>query len=197
MEKLVILGGTFDPPHLGHMRLLAAARDAFRADLAWFVPDRVPPHKSAAHMTEAAHRLEMCRLCAMEMGAEVSELELKREGKSYTVDTLEGLNRLGKYDIGLTMGGDMLQTLPQWYRYRRILELAHIVAVIRQEADTDFWEAAKAVEADGGKITAFVLPPDGISSTLVRSRVASGESITDLVPGSVARYIAAHNLYQE
>lgn len=138
--KIGIYGGTFDPPHLGHMEAAKAAMDQLSLDRLIIIPDREPPHKGLP--TDAAspqQRLEMARLMADGIGprAEASDLELKREGKSYTADTVEELHEAFPDDeLWLLMGTDMFLTVQNWYQPERIFQYAGVAAFSRSHDDT-------------------------------------------------------------
>lgn len=197
MKKIAMLGGSFNPLHNGHLRLLHAAGEAAGADTLLLVPTLTPPHKPSAGLASAKDRYNMCALGAASIGAEASDIELVRGGKSYTVDTLLALHeKYGTCEIYLTMGADMLVTLKDWRRYEEILLLCRILAVTRAGTpDEQFAEIGRQIAADGGQLSLFSLPPDGISSTDIRERVHEGKPIDDLVPGAVAEYIAKNKLY--
>lgn len=139
--KIGIYGGTFDPPHLGHMEAARAALEQMSLDRLLIIPDREPPHKDLSE--EAAtpqQRLEMAALMADGLGplAEASDLEIRREGKSYTADTVEELHE--KYpedELWLLMGTDMFLTVQNWYQPERIFQYAGVAAFSRHEEDTE------------------------------------------------------------
>ena len=187
MKKAVILGGTFDPPHLGHLRILKEARVAVSADKAFMIPTYTPPHKSANGVSSAEKRLDMCRVAAESIGATVLDIEIKRGGKSYTVDTLEELEKLYPgYEFYLVMGSDMLATLPTWRRYDEILRRTKIVAFMREGVTFEqLEEFAEAVRKDGGEVILLDTKPDGISSTNIRNRLKKGQDVSCMLPGGL------------
>ena len=138
--KIGIYGGTFDPPHLGHMEAARTALEQMNLDRLIIIPDCEPPHKDLAE--EAAtpqQRLEMAALMADGLGprAEVSDLEIRREGKSYTADTVEALHETFPEDeLWLLMGTDMFLTVQNWYQPERIFQYAGVAAFSRSEEDT-------------------------------------------------------------
>jgi nicotinate-nucleotide adenylyltransferase len=174
-----ILGGRFDPPHLGHLALARAALDHF--DLAEL---RVAVVADAAHKTSeapAADRLEMARLTFAELPA-VVELEEHR----YTVDALEAY---GHPDPIFLIGADQLAALPTWKQPERVLELARLGVATRP----GFLVASPS----SARIELFEIPPHAVSSTELRARVAAGRPLDGLVVPAVADYIAAHRLYAD
>ncbi|MBR5792661.1 MAG: nicotinate (nicotinamide) nucleotide adenylyltransferase, partial [Ruminiclostridium sp.] len=138
--KIGIYGGTFDPPHLGHMEAARSAMEQLGLDRLIIIPDREPPHKNLSEGSATPEqRLEMARLMADGLGprAEASDLELRREGKSYTADTVEELHQMFPEDeLWLLMGTDMFLTLQNWYQPERIFQYAGVAAFSRNHDDT-------------------------------------------------------------
>jgi nicotinate-nucleotide adenylyltransferase len=195
--RVGILGGTFNPPHLGH---LVCAQEAYRAldlDRVLLIPARIPPHKPVEDEPGAEHRLELCRLAAEDDGRfAVSDLELGREGPSYTVDTLELLsNETPNSELFLILGGDIAAGLPRWHRAERVLQLA--APAIANRRGTSRGSVCRALSSvpGGERARFFQMPPMGVSSTMIRRRVAAGQPIRYLVPDRVAHYIERHGLY--
>jgi len=198
-----ILGGSFDPIHNGHLHVAREARRRLGLDRVLFVPARVPPHKQGAEVSAPEHRLAMVRLAvAGEPGFEVSDVELRREGPSYTIDTVEAeLSRLGAgAEIFFLVGADQALELDTWKRIRELAELCTLVPVTRpgfrlEELD----RLSRTLPAElvaRIKSAALDIPPSPISSTEVRRRVRAGRSIERLVPPAVADYIVAKGLYR-
>ncbi len=221
--RLGVLGGTFDPPHLGHLALARHALQELALDRVLLMPARQSPHKPAlpaqeGHLhADAAERLEMCRLISTEephIG--VSDLELQREGPSYTVDTLRELHG-GHLHTSLTfiLGADVARTLPAWREPQELLELAGLAVAVRSgTAAREVREAlgsllakkgpprARArVRGDGDvfqtdRVRFLSMPTVEISSSLVRERVRRGEPVVELVGAAVAAYIEQRGLYR-
>ena len=194
-----VYGGTFNPVHLGHVKLAEAHREALALDRLMVIPTYLPPHKAGDGLVEGRHRLEMCRLAfAGDPAAEVSDLELRRGAKSYTVDTLEALTAGYPGDeLYLLMGSDMFLTLTQWRSFERIFQLAVVCAGAREPGLRDRLEAHAALlrERYGARCRVIAFSPLPISSTLVRERAGRGEPLCGLVPPGVAEYIVANGLY--
>lgn len=197
MKKLAIFGGTFNPVHNGHLHLVQGFRERLGLDRVLLIPSRVPPHKAAADLADAKDRLEMCRLAAQPYGLEVSDLELLREGPSYTVDTLRQLHQTNSdAELYLLMGADMFLTLEHWYQSEELFRLARMCAVPRDEnGRSELLAYAKHLESLGVKTHVEELSLLPISSTLVRERIGQGLPITGLVPKAVEEYITEHHLY--
>jgi nicotinate-nucleotide adenylyltransferase len=195
--RLGLFGGTFDPIHLGHLILAEQCREALGLDRVWFVVTAMPPHKSG-NRTPVAHRLEMARIAVAGHAAfEVSEIEAKRPGPHYSVETLTNLRRERPGDdMFFLIGADSLVDLPTWRQPDEIARLATIVVVNRPGLDRN---PSPAVLPDLGPGTrplrAVTIPPIGISSTDLRGRLAEGQSVRFMIPRGVAAYIEAHSLY--
>jgi nicotinate-nucleotide adenylyltransferase len=195
--RVGILGGTFNPPHLGH---LVCAQEAYRElelDFVTLIPARVPPHKAVEHEPGPHHRLELCRRAvAADNRFDVSDLELRREGPSYTVDTLKELtSRAPDTEHFLIVGGDIAVGLPQWREPERVLALATLAIVKRRGTARASVQAALAGLRGGDTAHFFDMPRIGVSSTMVRLRVKAGQPIRYLVPDRVSQYIEQEGLY--
>lgn len=196
--KLLLFGGTFDPPHIGHLRILQNAIDTVLPDKVVVMPAGIPPHKQVS-ATPGELRLQMCR-CFMPLfdNLQVSGLELHREGKSYTSNTVEFLQ--SQYPgavIFLCIGSDMLLTFTAWHRWKWLLHNVVLVAQSRQKADE---EAIQLVAHDLTKQGATICFAKGqmieVSSTDIREMAAEGKDIGSLVPPSVHTIILQNHLYK-
>jgi|SRR5688572_20231904 nicotinate-nucleotide adenylyltransferase len=184
-EPLILLGGTFDPPHLGHLVLAECAWEQFGGRVL-FVPAGQPWRKAGTEVSEAEHRLAMTELATdPNPHFAVDAREVRRPGPTYTVDTLEALVAEGHETIVLILGVDALRDLPNWKEPARIRELATLAVAARDDEQTP----------EGPGIVAVRMPGIDLSSTLVRERVAAGKSVRYLVPDTVRDYIAHHRLY--
>ena len=198
--RVGIYGGTFSPVHNGHVAAARAFMEQMWLDILYVIPTGVTPHKDMKGDATASDRLEMCRLAFGGMeGVIVSDLEMRREGKSYTVDTLREL-----YDpdgrLFLLMGTDMLMTLDKWREPDEIFRLCYPVYVRREtdgELDAPIVEKIKSYQEKYGKVVRrIVTPAIELSSTDVRAAVAEGFPIEGAVPSAVAAYIREHGLYR-
>jgi nicotinate-nucleotide adenylyltransferase len=197
--RIGILGGTFNPPHIGHLICAQEAHRELGLDRVLFVVAAIPPHKPVEHEPGAAHRLELVRLA---IGAddrfEVSAIELEREGPSYMVDTLTELDAQAPTDeLVLILGGDIAAGLPDWHRVDRVLELAVPAVAKRRGTARGAVQDALASLPGGGRAHFFQMPQIGVSSTMLRRRVRTGQPIDYFVPEPVRAYIAAHGLYRD
>jgi nicotinate-nucleotide adenylyltransferase len=196
--RIGILGGTFNPPHLGH---LVAAQEAHREldlDQVLFIPAGMPPHKPVEDEPGARHRLELCRLAVGDDDRfGVSDLELQRDGPSYTVDTLHVLRTHAPTDdLFLILGGDIAAGLPRWHEPERVLELATVAIAKRRGTSRSTVDEALAQLKGGERARFFRMPRIEISSTMVRRRVRAGQPIRYFVPDGVMHYIETHGLYR-
>lgn len=184
-----LLGGSFDPPHRGHLALGEAARRQLGLARVRLLPAGDPWRKAARGVTPAAERLAMTRLAVADDPAfEVDAREVERPGPSYTVDTLRELRDEGETDLVLILGGDALADLPAWREPEAILALARLAVAPR---------AGEPVEAPAGaRVTVLAMPPLAVSSTLVRERIRAGEPVDDLLPAAVAAHVRARGLYR-
>ena len=196
--RVLLYGGTFDPPHEGHINLLRSAAQAVQPDRTILMPAGVPPHK-AASATPAPLRLAMCR-CFVQAwpGVQISDWEISRKGKSYTIDTVRMLGqRYPGARLYLCVGGDMLESFRNWRSWRELLARCVLVAHCREDADQlPFRQAARQLEQEGGKVLllrARVVPQ---ASTQLRRRILEGQSPWGLLPPATARVVERYRLYR-
>jgi nicotinate-nucleotide adenylyltransferase len=195
--RIGILGGTFNPPHLGHLICAQEAYLQLGLDGVTLIPARVPPHKPVEDEPGAEHRLELCRVAIQgDERFDVSDLEVVREGLSYTVDTLEELHSSAPdHELFLIVGGDIAAGLPSWHRAERVLSLATVAVARRRGTSRAAVEGALSSLPGGERARFFRMPRIGISSTMLRDRVRAGKPIKYYVPDPVERYIYQHRLY--
>jgi nicotinate-nucleotide adenylyltransferase len=195
--RLGILGGTFNPPHLGHLVCAQEAYLQLSLDQVMLIPARIPPHKPVEEEPGADHRLELCRLAVDgDERFSVSDVEIDRDGPSYTVDTLVELtSQAPDNELFLILGGDVAAGLPKWHEPGKVLSLSTLA--IAERKGTPRAEIENALEHLSGIDQArfFSMPTIEISSTEIRRRVRAGEPITYLVPEQVAEYVREHHLY--
>ena len=199
MIRIGIYGGTFSPPHSGHVAAAKAFMEQMWLDFLYVIPTGTPPHKEMSVSVDAAHRLEMCRLAFADVeGVYVSDVEMRREGRSYTVDTLRELAGEDRR-LFLLCGTDMMLTLDQWRAPEEIFKLSYPV-YIRREKDAILDKKIVQKIADynqkyGKVVRRIVTEPIEISSSLVRERLKNGEDVSHLIPTSVEKYIRDNHLY--
>jgi nicotinate-nucleotide adenylyltransferase len=211
-RRVGILGGTFDPPHVGHLALARSARDAMQLDEVRLMPTGHSWQKSAAGAS-ALQRLEMVRIALRDVGPaeglRADDREVVRGGQTYTVDTLEALRKELGPDVMLVLivGSDQLRNLATWRNWQRLFDLAHIAATQRERITLDDLppevEAEVASrgrdalpEAPAGSIVFFRMPAVAVSATGLRAQLAAGERPDALSPPAVLDYIQSHRLYR-
>ena len=196
--RLAIFGGTFNPIHKGHIRLAQAARDEMGLERVLLIPTWTPPHKESPDLAPSQHRLAMCRLAAEgHPFLEVDDLEIRRRGRSYTIDTVEELGRRepGR-ELVLIVGSDMLLTFHQWRRWRAILERVTLCAACREPAiQQQVEDYARRLEGEGYRCRLLTLPPLQLSSTQIRRGIADGTLPSGWLDDKVEAYIREHGLY--
>ena len=197
MTRLGVLGGTFDPIHMGHLILGEAAREQLDLDLVLFVPTGQPWRKAGRDISPARDRLAMVQLAIEGNPAfEASSIETEREGPSYSHETLEILaNDNPGAALYLILGTDALVDLPHWRSPERIVELATLAVASRTDGGGgDQSEAALA--GFQARVLKLSMPEIGISASVIRERVAHGKSVRYLVSPGVAAYIKECSLYR-
>ena len=191
-EKFGIFGGTFNPPHMAHLLAAEGVRDHLRLNKILFVPAAIPPHKLKEDVIPVQHRLEMVRLAIQgNPSFELSDIEVRRKGPSYTIDTVRELKRKEPdCEFHLIMGIDLLIDFETWRDPDKILKECKLVAMNRPGFDLGF------VDKDLlARVELVNVPSIDISSTNIRRRVKSGRSIRYLVPVAVENYIRENSIY--
>lgn len=206
MKRIGLFGGSFNPIHFGHLIPAQAAAEQLGLDKLIFVPSAVPPHKAAAAgLAPAEHRLEMVRRAIADVPLfDVSDIELKRPGPSYTIDTIVAFRREYGLDVMLhwLIGADSLADLAAWHRAGELVDACRIVTLARPGWTIDAAIARlrdRLSEEQIARLAAGVLstPLIEISATAIRHRVAAGKSIRFLLPGVVRHYIQQNGLYRK
>lgn len=199
IRRLGILGGTFDPPHHGHLGVAQEAHHQLALDRVLLVPAGAPPHKPSQPITPGHHRLNMLeRTIAGNPHLAVSGVDLERPGPCYTVDTLALLR--AEYGPGpefyFIEGADSLADLPTWYRPHHLLELCKLAVVRRPGVEVDLSALEALLPGLRARVHFIQMPLLEISSTDLRHRVREGRPISYLVPSGVEAYIEEQGLYR-
>jgi nicotinate-nucleotide adenylyltransferase len=192
--RIGILGGTFDPPHIAHLILAEQAREQVALDEVWFLPAGDPWRKANRDVTHSSHRLAMTRLAIEGVhGFVVDDCEIKRDGPTYTVDTLRELRaRIDEDDeLFLLLGEDALADVPNWHEPQRLADHAYIVVAPREGVS----EPAM-LPFDPMRVVRIEMPYVDVSSTDLRARARLGRSLRFFVPPAVLQYIEKNELYQ-
>ena len=190
VRRLGVLGGTFDPIHYGHLRAGDAAAESLQLDEILVIPSHDPPHRTLDPKASAYHRFALAALAIDGRSRwRLSDVELTRSGPSYTAHTLRALHAEGwqASQIFFIIGTDAFAEIATWYDYPAVLDLAHFAVVTRP--------GTPATPTTSAGISYVNADTPDISSTDIRSRLAAGLSIADLVPRAVERYILNHRLY--
>jgi nicotinate-nucleotide adenylyltransferase len=196
--RLGILGGTFDPIHVGHLAAAHAAMDCAHLDRVIFIPSALPPHRAAA-TAPAEDRLAMTSLAIQgEPGFEVSDGEVTRGGTSYTADTLDELHRRHPSDeLFLILGWDAARLFRTWHEPDRVSKLASVVIVDRPGVGHVTTSELAGLGLDPARVVTCHVPTPDVSASALRRAIAAGRPVTGQLPPDVERYIAEHRLYGE
>ncbi len=196
--KVGVLGGTFDPPHLGHLLLAEQAREQLTLERVLWVPAGEPWRKEGQAISNAEHRLEMVRLAIAENEAFVlSDAEIARTGPTYTVDTLVAMKaERPDGDVYFIVGQDALQDLPNWRDPERLISLATLAVAGRGDEPPATAALEALVPGLSGSVVWLEMPRIAVSASEVRTRAAEGRSLRYLTPDAVAAYISKHGLYR-
>jgi nicotinate-nucleotide adenylyltransferase len=196
--KIGVLGGTFDPIHLGHLKVAEEVTASLTLDEVIFMPAGQPWLKADNLISPAEHRLEMIRLAlAGRDNFKLSTMEIERPGPTYTVDTMAELGRqLGSDELFFILGWDNLSQLPQWHEPSRLIELCRLVAVPRVDfPPPDLKSLEAAIPGLSQRVILLNAPRIDVNASEIRRMVREGLSIRNLVPEVVERYIKEHKLY--
>lgn len=209
IRHTAILGGTFDPPHLGHIEPLLAACELWQFDDCWLLPNHIPPHKGGTHADVDTRLAMLDAVIAEHPGFALCDIELKRDTPSYTVETLSRLKELfPSRRLYFVMGMDSFLALPSWHRWQELFGLCHLLVCARPGYQLDKSHPMADVlrerrhcgqalpEASSGRILLTEVLLRDISSTQIRSAIAAGKDIREWLPLSVADIIETRGLYR-
>ena len=197
--RIAMFGGSFDPIHNGHISLAHAFTDKLKLNKVLIIPSYIPPHKLRHSAVTPQQKLDMCRLAfENETKYEVSDIEIKRRGASYTYMTLEELSDIYKGDkLFLITGADMFMTIHEWKKPEMIFSLATVCGVPRNNDDIDsLKKRADYLQTLGAETEILDAGIMTVSSTEIRNKIKNNEPLTGLVPLSVERYIIENELYK-
>ena len=193
LKRIGIFGGSFDPPHIGHLVIAELAQRALKLDVVYFVPAYQPPHKRGSHSSTATQRLAMTRLAVRGNSMlRVSDIELRRKGISYTVETIRSFRKkFPSSQLFLIIGSDSLAQFHEWKSPAEILELASLIVYRRPHS-------GRVKGGTRSSSVAFIKGPlMDISSTDIHKRIQQGKTIRYLVRDNVGSFIASKGLYSE
>nr|WP_296863952.1 nicotinate-nucleotide adenylyltransferase [Thermosyntropha sp.] len=201
MQRIGIMGGTFDPIHFGHLVAAEWVRFEFALDKVIFVPAGNPPHKAGREITGAEHRYRMVEMAIKDNPYfDVSPVEKERGGKSYTIDTIAYFKSVyNGAEIFFIMGADSLLTFNTWKNIDQLIDMCRFVVVTRPGyvIEPDFWEKSGLPPIAKEKIKFIEIPGMDISSSEIRKRIKQNKPIKYLLPRELEEYIYEHRLYQE
>lgn len=206
MKRIGVFGGTFNPVHKGHEISAVGFYNKFALDKLLIIPANIPPHKQAYGGVSAQNRFEMCEICfdryKSDYNIEVSDIEIKKEGVSYTVDTLKTLREIypnDSYQIYFLVGSDMFLYLEQWRRYKELLEMCVFTVAFRQNNNADMSEVMKLRDdlvGQGYKIELLENTAVEISSTELREKIKRGGfDLREYLSPEILNYIKERNIY--
>ncbi len=193
-----IFGGTFNPIHNGHVKMITHVLNNALADNVIVVPANIPPHKTSYNLASPEHRIKMCQLAVKDINnVTVSDIEINRGEKSYTIDTLLSLKDDYRH-LSLICGGDMIKTFTSWYRYTDILKICNIIAFKRCGIiDYEFSKGVENIKKAGGNIVVCDVDILDVSSTEIRNGLLEQKNLDNVVPSAVLAYIDEHKLYSD
>jgi nicotinate-nucleotide adenylyltransferase len=197
--RIGLFGGTFDPPHLGHLILASEAQTQLELDRLLWILTPEPPHKHAQRITPVADRLAMVQLAIKDNPAfELSRIELERPGPHYTLDTIKLIaDQNPGADIVPIIGGDSLRDLPKWHEPQQLVYACHWIGVMRRpHEDSSLDELESQLPGISSKVHYVDAPLLEIASREIRNRIAEGKSVRYYLPATVYEYINQHHLYQ-
>ena len=198
-QRIGILGGTFDPIHIGHLILAEEAWYQLRLDCVYLAPAGDPPHKQGRRMAPVEDRVRMAELATADVDyALVSRIDADRPGPHYTSDLVRLLQQQAgaDADIYFLMGMDSLRDLPTWHEARWLVDHARLVALSRHDVELDWGALERALPGVRSRVTILDMPELEIASHVIQQRVRNGQPIRHMVPRAVEAYIMKHELYR-
>jgi nicotinate-nucleotide adenylyltransferase len=200
LMRVGVFGGTFDPPHIGHLILAAETRSQLNLDRLLWVLTPDPPHKQRQYITPSEQRLEMVQAAILDdPGFELSRVEIDRPGPHYAVDTLHLLAKdFPGADLAYLVGGDSLRDLPTWYHPQELVDACAIIGVMRRPGDAVDLEALETLlPGIKTKLAVVTAPLLEVSASEIRSRIAGGRPYRYYLPEAVYKIIQEQGLYSQ
>ena len=197
--KIAVFGGTFNPVHKAHLKIANEFVSLLNLDKVLIIPTFIPPHKNSTELADGVHRLNMCKLVFVGEKFQVSDIELKRQGKSYSYETLCELKRIYPDDeLYFIIGSDMLLSFDKWYRYEDILSMCTL-CVMTRENEISSERLLKYAESVLGLKDDEIIISDSdayeMSSTLIREKIKKNEDLSDFLTEETENYIKENKLY--
>ena len=198
MKTVAVFGGTFNPIHKGHTEIIGALNQKPEISKIILMPTKIPPHKTVDFLADELHRINMCNIIASKFNnVEVSDLELKRTGKSYTIDTVSELKRLyPNSNIAITIGADMVVTFSEWKNYQDLINEVKIFAFGRNTvSEEDLRKGIEFLKSIGADIEHIDKKISDISSTQIRTNLQNNNESLHLIDREIYKYIISNNIY--
>lgn len=200
MSRIGIFGGTFNPPHLAHKRLVLEAYKNVNLDKIIIIPTNIPPHKENKDLLSGNDRFELCKKTFFEDVFEISDIEIKRQGRSFTVETLEILKKVyPEDDLFFIIGSDMLLSFDCWYRYKDILKMVRLIVTTRENEVNNsilMQYAKNKLNLNENNIFLLDIEPKVLSSTEIREKIKNNESIEGLITQEASDFIKSKGFYR-
>ena len=200
MENIAIFGGTFNPFHIGHIEILSELNSLEYIDKIIVMPSKIPPHKEVDFLASEKHRLNMCKIASkMFNKALVSDIELLRKGKSYTVDTISDLRLIyPNANFFFTLGGDMLYFFDTWKNYKEIIKNVSIICFNRAGLNlNEVLSSAQKLKSQGAKVIVLEKNITEVSSTFLRENIDNNDTLKKYIPCEILEYITENSVYGE
>lgn len=197
--RIGLFGGTFDPPHVGHLMVAQIAREMAQLDRVVFIPAAIPPHKQHQDITNVESRLAMVAMAVKPFSSfEVSPIECQREGPSYTVDTVLAYRKLYPFaELFLILGADMFENFPTWKDAQEIAKEVTLLVAPRPYQDVDQAISKGQMTLSASQIIILEMPALDISSSWLRERLVAGLRVDPLLPDGVWNWIVQQGVYQQ
>ena len=198
MKKIALFGGAFNPIHQGHIHLALCLDARIHFDTIMLIPSHISPHKDSSMLIDGADRLRMCQLVAgRHERFVVSDMELLREGKSFTIDTVHALReQYPKDKLYLIVGSDMFLSIDTWYRAKELLQMVTVCAAAREVGEYEqLLHKQQLLDTQRVKSVVCEIEEMPISSTDIRKRLSAGQPVEGMLPGYLLDYIQQHHLY--
>lgn len=200
MSRIGLFGGTFNPPHLAHLRLATLAAEQYSLDEIIIMPTFLPPHKQASQLLSGEERMELCKCTFTSSVFSFSDFELKKGGKSYTVETLRHLKKSNPGDtLFLIVGSDMLLSFDRWYCWQEILQLSRLIVLSREDEITQSELSAYAervLHLNRNEYDVLNCAPQTLSSTIIREKLQRGEDVSSFLTPKAYQRILEKGYYR-
>lgn len=198
VDKIAILGGSFNPIHKGHINIALHAMKECMLSKVIFMPNANPPHKDGKNLVLPMHRYNMVSLAISDYAEfEISDYEMNSSERSYTIDTMRHMKSKLDAELYFIIGADSLYTMNTWKNYEQLIKECNFIVADRNcHEGSDLKNAANAINSSGGSVTVISMPKINITSTRIREYISKGIDVSGYIPDKVNDYIHANNLYE-